>query len=153
MPAELIGRFLYYPVKLIVVVVDFTLIEDTHVLLAYIRHSFAFKIDPRCGCSKCEISAYSRWPVAPVADFKAFGENLLNLNACPRPSAWSSYLLITSIAECKAKNMADKMGAMRITVLYITVITKILDMLAHKLVQIHYIPLSVPDSLNLFLLF
>jgi hypothetical protein len=132
MPAELIGRFFYHPVKLVVVVVDFTLITDADVLLAYIRHSFTYKIKPPCGCCKCEISAYSRWPVAPMADFKAFGENLLDLNACPGFYAWPSYLIIARITERKAKNMADKMGAVGIAVFCITVIAKILDMLANK---------------------
>ena len=89
----------------------------------------------------------------PARDFKAFGENLLNPNTCSRLDAWPSYHLIARIAKCKTKNMADKMGTVRITVFCITIIAKFLDMLAHKLVQIHYIPLSVPDSLNPFLYF
>ena len=132
MTAELIGRFLYHPVKIIVVVVYMALVKNANVLLAYIRHSFALKIDPSCDCCKCKVSADSRRPVAPMTDSLAFGENLMNLNVCPRLDAWPSYLIITRIAEGKAKNVADKMGTMRFAVFCITVITKFLDMLAHK---------------------
>ena len=77
-----------------------------------------------------------------MTDFKTFGENLLNLNACPRFDAWVSYHLIARVTECKTKNMADKMGTMRIAVFCIIIIAKILYMLAYKLLQIHYILLS-----------
>ena len=78
-----------------------------------------------------------------MADCKTFGENLMNLNACPRFDAWVSYHLIASVAKCKAQKMADKMGTMRCVVFCIIIIAKILYMLVHKLLQIHYILLSV----------
>lgn len=143
MTTELIGRNFYHPVKLIGVVVDMTLIVDAHVLVAYIWHIFAFKINARCGCGKCQVLGDSGRSVAPMADCKTFGENLMNLNACPRFDDWVSYHLIASVAKCKAQNMADKMGTMRYAVFCIIIIAKILYMLANKLLQIHYILLSV----------
>jgi hypothetical protein len=78
-----------------------------------------------------------------MADFNTFGENLVNLNACPWFDARVSYHLIARVAECETQNVADKMGTMRIAVFCIIIIAKILYMLAHKLLQIHYTLLSV----------
>jgi len=78
-----------------------------------------------------------------MADCSTFGENLVNPNACSRFDDWVSYHLIASVAKLKAQNMADKMGTMRFAVFCIVIIAKILYMLAHKLLQIHYILLSV----------